>query len=191
MNKSPATPRLWTAHALGGGFVLAFTLTAWFLLLHPMLHARDAYAALVTQLETQRQNLDAQHFQERSGERIARTAADSLAAHPLQLQPPAAVNSRLQALSELAALHDFRIDTIEAGRPEPFPLYAVIPISLSGRCRFADLHAFLADLRRTMPDIDIAAADCSGRYSDDSPGQGLVMKLRWHTAVASRPEAAR
>lgn len=179
-----SAPSRINVHAVGATTCAALALAGWFLLLRPMANARNAYAGLIADLQSQRQTLDAQRAAELAGRSAAKVAGDSLAAHPLLLQPATAVNTRLQAITELATARNLRIDTIEAGRPDAFERYAVIPIQLSGRCRFQDLAAFLADLRQQMPDIDLSSTDLSGRFTEGSLGQSLIMKLRWHTALA-------
>ncbi|HVS70915.1 MAG TPA: hypothetical protein VHQ47_06645 [Phycisphaerae bacterium] len=174
----------WQTHAIGGSVLAALALTAWLLLLHPIASARSSYARLVGTMQSADDQLQQARAQERAGRQTAEAAAASLTARPLLLQPPDAVNTRLQALADLASSKHVRIDTIEAGRPEGFPQYAVILIQITARARFADLQTFFTALHDQMPDLDVATLELTGRSIDASTGEGMQLKLRWHTAPA-------
>ncbi|HVX84469.1 MAG TPA: GspMb/PilO family protein [Phycisphaerae bacterium] len=174
----------WQTHAIGGSILAAVALAAWLLLLHPIASARTGYAQLVQSMQADHAQLDQARAQETSGRQTAEAAAASLAARPLMLQPPDAVNTRLQALTDLATSKGVRIDTIEAGRPDDFPQYSVILIQITARSRFADLQSFFTALHERMPDLEVATLELSGRSIDASTGQGVQLKLRWHTAPA-------
>ena len=173
---------LWQTHAVGGSILAALALAAWLELLHPITSARHSYAALVSQMQSDRELLDQARAQENAGRRAAEAAAASLATRPLLLEPSDAVNKRLQSVADLAAACSVRVDTIEAGRPDDFPHYDVVLIQLTARSRYAELATFLKTLHEKMPDLDVANLELTGRSIDGATGQGILLKLRWHTA---------
>lgn len=174
-------------HAIGGGVLLTLGIAGWLLFLRPSLHAHEAYASLIRSLETNRGQLAAAQETEKSDRVAVEAAAASLAAHPLQLQSPAAVNERLQALGELAARCGFRVDALEAGRMEGFGQYGVLPVQTSGRGTYAAVKSLLAALAEKFPDMEVVSAEMSGRYSDGAAGQSVILKFRWHTTDAAVP----
>jgi hypothetical protein len=179
----------WKVHAIGGGVVTAVAVATWLVVLQPVAQARQTYGALVSRLAGERAGLEAAREAEKNGRMAAEAAAASLAAHPLVLEPATAVNQRLQAVSELAGAAGVRVDTIEAGRPDGFEKYGVLPVQLSGRGTFAGLRGFLEGLQTQMPDMEVAASEVSGRYTEKGMGQSVLIKLRWHTAPQAESAA--
>jgi hypothetical protein len=178
-------------HAIGGGVVAALGVAGWLLVLHPVAHQRKAFGELVVQWQEAQSRLEAARGEEKAGKESAAAAAAAVAAHPLMLEPATAVNGRLEAVAELAAASGVRVDTIEAGRPDGFGKYAVVPVQLTARGTYVGLHDFFAALHEQMPDMDVASSDVSGRYVEGGGGQSVMLKLRWHTAPADGAGAGR
>jgi hypothetical protein len=173
----------WKIHAIGGGVLLALTAAAWFPLIEPALATRNHYDVLIVQLQQERDRLaDAQAKEKSQMAQIASLKALTDAS-PLMLKPPQYVNTRLQALTDLAQKTGFQVDNIEAGRSEAYERYGALQVRLSGRCRYAQLTKFFDALHKTMPDMSVNSADLTGRYSDQSSVPSVTTTLRWHTTA--------
>jgi Tfp pilus assembly protein PilO len=173
----------WKIHAIGGGVMLVLTAAAWFPLIEPVLAARNNYDVQIVQLQQERDRRADAEAKEKS--KLAQIAAlrAMTAASPLMLKTPQDVNTRLQAVADLAQKTGFQVDNIEAGRSEAFERYGAQQVRLSGRCRYAQLTKFFEALHKTMPDMSVSSADLTGRYSDHSSIPSVSTKLRWHTTA--------
>jgi hypothetical protein len=182
---------LWKAHASGSAVLAALAVAGWFVLVRPMTAARHAYGELAASMVADRDELERARQQEGAIRQAAEKAIASLAARPLMLEPATAVNTRLQAITDLAAATGVRVDTIEAGRPDDFGKYAIILIQLTARGPYVRVQAFLQALHEKMPDVEVASMELSGRSSDGpggGAGLGMMLKMRWHTAGSAGGE---
>ena len=135
--------------------IAGLTALAWMLAVEPYQRAVTTRQSLEAQLETE---LSQAGDLRRSAE-SARLAAEEFEsrqhASAIQLQPATQFNSRLAALSALAAEHMLLINTMSPGEMALRAHRGDIPIRIEGRGRYPDLSTFLAQLHATHRDTAV------------------------------------
>jgi len=165
---------------LTGALVLAaMTGAAYFGGLEPMMRAKQARAALLQQVESERS--DSLEL----GATIAmlRRERDALLAEldrsARRLHPISYQNERLAAITSLAAESGLIVDEVHPGQATFGPRYGTMPVRIHARGDFARCAQFLNQLAE-YPDLGISALRLSGAPADPHASPMLIVELVWY-----------
>lgn len=140
---------------IGGCTLVGLTVLAWMFAVQPYQQAVTTRESLEAQLDTE---LSQAGDLRRSAE-AARQAAEVYEARQhasaIQLQPATQFNSRLAALTALAAKFALEVNSIAPGELVVRAHRGDIPIRIEGRGRYPDLAAFLANVHEEHRDTAV------------------------------------
>ncbi len=172
--------------AAGLATVAALSLGAYLFGVEPMRQAeraeKDRVAFLVERTqEAERAEAEARRFRETLSE-----VEGDLDAVPLRIEPVERLNQRLARLAELAEAAPVRVDDLTPGKGVEDRGGVRVPIRLGGVGDYASCVAFLVNLRRAMPDVNVMGLEVTGPGEEEGAVGRFWFDLAWHAAAVDR-----
>lgn len=110
-----------------------------------------------------------------------------LAASPVRLEPAAALNGRIAAVTRLASANRLKLEQVQPGEPTLAKGFSLVPINLTGSGAYRQWIDFLRCLPKEFPDTEIANFDLAGNPSESGSPTSFRVSLTWY---ALAPESA-
>ncbi len=135
--------------AFGGG-LLVVVAAAVFLVYMPQMRRIRAAEARARELRQALAKTDQVAMDEQQIEETIKQINQHLKNFDTRLPSAAEIDQFLEQISAIAAKHHISLDLVKPGDITVRPLYADLPISIEGSCRFPDLYQLLKDINQ-MP----------------------------------------
>lgn len=174
----------WSAMDAGGAAVLLALLVIFhYGALRPALGSHQEMDAQRQQMSVlQRQASSAAAELETANVQLERLRL-AVAENPIKLESPAAINSRLAKITELAAGNRLDISDIRPGNAVNAGRYATILISLSGTGRFRDCVYYVHQLHEQLPDTAVTGMKLVGGTGQSNQPATFQLTLNWYAAA--------
>jgi Tfp pilus assembly protein PilO len=171
----------WQVHVAGATLVAGLGLGAYLLQIAPALSRHEQAAAHARDLSSEQ---DKQRNLQRTlvtlQEKVKQATKDASAAE-LKLEPASALNARLARLTELAAAHQLRVDSVQPGAATHQPRYSMIGIRLSGQGTYRNCAALLRRIQIEMPDVAVTSLDMGSSAVTVDAAATFAFDLLWYT----------
>jgi Tfp pilus assembly protein PilO len=179
------TPQWWKLDGAGGAILVGLSIAAWMLVVRPYNAAVTTQQSLEAQLQTElaqaadlRQNVS-------EARRAAELAEADAEASEIRLLPASQLNSRVAALTNLAAEHKLQVDIIAPSEPVYRTHRGEIPIRIEGKGSYPNVSAFLSTLHRQHKDTALRSMSLTS--DPNGAASGYRVELIWAVAPPSQP----
>lgn len=177
--------KLLRADIAGAVALLCMTGAAYFGGIEPMMQAKQARAAMLEQIDTERtQSLELgatiAMLRRQRDAFLADLDRSSRRLHPITKQ-----NQRLAAITELAAETGLVVDEVHPGQAQFGPRYGTMPVRIHARGDYGRCTTFLRRLAE-YPDLGVHALRLAGSPADPAQTPVLVVELVWYVLPSER-----
>ncbi len=160
--------------AFVGGLLIAVAL-AGFKVYMPQVQRADAAKAATLASEAELSKSEQVAMDEQQMEQEVACIVAHLKDFDTRLPSATEIDKFLKQISEIAARHELKLDLVKPGEIEMRPLYAQLPITIAGTCRFPQFYGLLRDIRE-MPRLT-KVADLRLEARADQPDCKVEMTL--------------
>lgn len=186
---------VWRADGIGVAALLCCAVVWYLIGVRPVMDARAEMTSAAAEIETRRGEIaKAGHTVTSLNDQVL-AAEQTEAARAVRLGKASQINSRVDALAELALAAGLRLDSIRPGEPILAPKFTSVPIVISGGGSYPTAVEFLRALRVRFPDVGVRGFDLRAANGESGIG-AFAFDLVWYTeptigpARASRPAQA-
>lgn len=164
---------------VGIGLFGLLTLAFVFGLVAPLGVRESLYAARVQAAAEEAQRTTALAGDIRSVNEQINGLRSRIAASPLTIRPPDALNERLAGLVALADECGLSVQDLKPGDGVRVRRYYVLPVHLAGQGRYPDTTRFLRLLHERLPDVGLRSFKLS---ATPDAGARCELDLRWYAS---------
>lgn len=168
-----------TIHGIGIGIGLLILGIGYMLGVAPALEAKERLGNDQATLRTIRAELDSAEENSRKMRQIAENAEAELRQSEITLRPLTDRNEVIGELATFAERQSLKLNQIRAGRLEPGKPISIVPIVMSGTCRFEDFDRTLSALRDEFPDVRIRSFTIGRTLARPEQEPSFEFQLVW------------
>lgn len=176
--------------AVGAGIAITAAVAFVFCVMGPLRNRSREIAAHFQTAALERQRLGGVVTQMRVLSKGIATMQAQIAASPLQVQTPDALNQRLADLATLCNACKLNVDGIRPGAHLQANRFTVVPIEISGRGSYCDCGTFIHLLHERLPDMSLCRFKLSGNPQDPAATGDFDLRLYWLASLPAGPATA-
>lgn len=196
---SPRLPGARSIHMVGAGLALAMLGGASLLTVRPLLASRAVAQEQAAVMTDARDRSDAARAQLGVVRERAARLKRELASNQVVLQPAAALNEQLGALTAAAQRSGLRVQQVSPGKANAGSRFTTVPLRVTGSGTYPAVALFLSTLHKQEPTtgvVGIALRDEADAQRPVSTAEGaaqgatFTLDLLWHALPAKAASAA-
>lgn len=179
------TARALPMHAAGAAVIGVISVTAFVVVVQPVLRMRTERVAMVREVDTQQRLADDLGRKQERLEEAMRHIELQLTSSEIQLQSSKHLNARIAHIIDHADKGDLDVYETRPGTVRDHPRYRTVPILLAGRGTYPNCAAFLHRLRESLPDTGVVEFELTGRPANPLEPASFRFNLVWYAGPDS------